>query len=188
LCCLLRPVFLRFPSPSQLLIFSLSSHFLSGDLSTGPGLHGHPDCVWNELPSSQGGHPQRPRCSELCVSASGLPPTVLNNSRYVPIGLVGNVMANTTKPTFSLPFAPPDSIDDNMQVKITDNALARDLFPMDYHCLGDNENRPVRWMALESLLNNDFSSASDVVRKPTAGEQAGPTHYYADDHNTLAHR
>lgn len=57
-----------------------------------------------------------------------------------------------------------DSIDDNMQVKITDNALARDLFPMDYHCLGDNENRPVRWMALESLLNNDFSSASDVVR------------------------
>ncbi|XP_026863549.2 tyrosine-protein kinase RYK isoform X1 [Electrophorus electricus] len=53
-------------------------------------------------------------------------------------------------------------IDDGMQVKITDNALARDLFPMDYHCLGDNENRPVRWMALESLLNNDFSSASDV--------------------------
>lgn len=50
-----------------------------------------------------------------------------------------------------------------MQVKITDNALARDLFPMDYHCLGDNENRPVRWMALESLLNNDFSSLSDVV-------------------------
>ncbi|XP_066565249.1 tyrosine-protein kinase RYK isoform X2 [Amia ocellicauda] len=53
-------------------------------------------------------------------------------------------------------------IDDGMQVKITDNALSRDLFPMDYHCLGDNENRPVRWMALESLVNNDFSSASDV--------------------------
>lgn len=58
-----------------------------------------------------------------------------------------------------------------MQVKITDNALARDLFPMDYHCLGDNENRPVRWMALESLLNNDFSSASDVVRTATAHKQ-----------------
>uniref|UniRef100_A0A8C9WD66 receptor protein-tyrosine kinase n=1 Tax=Scleropages formosus TaxID=113540 RepID=A0A8C9WD66_SCLFO len=53
-------------------------------------------------------------------------------------------------------------IDDGLQVKITDNALARDLFPMDYHCLGDNENRPVRWMALESLLHSDFSSASDV--------------------------
>lgn len=56
------------------------------------------------------------------------------------------------------------SIDDALQVKITDNALSRDLFPMDYHCLGDNENRPVRWMALESLVNNEFSSASDVVR------------------------
>ncbi|XP_014005210.1 tyrosine-protein kinase RYK isoform X2 [Salmo salar] len=53
-------------------------------------------------------------------------------------------------------------IDNSMQVKICDNALSRDLFPMDYHCLGDNENRPVRWMALESLLNNDFSTASDV--------------------------
>lgn len=53
-----------------------------------------------------------------------------------------------------------------MQVKITDNALARDLFPMDYHCLGDNENRPVRWMALESLLHNAFCSLSDVVTAP----------------------
>ncbi|XP_066475665.1 tyrosine-protein kinase RYK isoform X6 [Tiliqua scincoides] len=53
-------------------------------------------------------------------------------------------------------------IDDSLQVKITDNALSRDLFPMDYHCLGDNENRPVRWMALESLANNEFSGASDV--------------------------
>eukprot|EP00063_Salmo_salar_P004334 XP_013979169.1 PREDICTED: tyrosine-protein kinase RYK-like isoform X3 [Salmo salar] len=53
-------------------------------------------------------------------------------------------------------------IDNSMQVKICDNALSRDLFPMDYHCLGDNENRPVRWMALESLLNHDFSTASDV--------------------------
>ncbi|XP_041701140.1 tyrosine-protein kinase RYK isoform X2 [Coregonus clupeaformis] len=53
-------------------------------------------------------------------------------------------------------------IDNSMQVKICDNALSRDLFPTDYHCLGDNENRPVRWMALESLLNNDFSTASDV--------------------------
>lgn len=59
------------------------------------------------------------------------------------------------------------SIDDTLQVKITDNALSRDLFPMDYHCLGDNENRPVRWMALESLVNNEFSSASDVVSTGT---------------------
>lgn len=75
---------------------------------------------------------------------------------------------------FFFPHFLSGSIDDNMQVKITDNALARDLFPMDYHCLGDNENRPVRWMALESLLNNDFSSASDVVRTATYHALAFP--------------
>lgn len=33
------------------------------------------------------------------------------------------------------------AIDDTFQVKkkITDNALSRDSFPMDYHCLEDNE-------------------------------------------------
>jgi RYK receptor-like tyrosine kinase len=48
-------------------------------------------------------------------------------------------------------------------VQITDNALARDLFPQDYHCLGDNENRPIKWLAIESLLNKTFTTASDVV-------------------------
>lgn len=52
--------------------------------------------------------------------------------------------------------------EDTLQVKITDNAVSRDLFPMDYHCLGDSENRWVRWTALESLVNNEFSSASDL--------------------------
>lgn len=54
-------------------------------------------------------------------------------------------------------------VDDRLHVQITDNALSRDLFPADYHCLGDNENRPVKWMAIESLLHNTFSPASDVV-------------------------
>ncbi|XP_076311282.1 tyrosine-protein kinase RYK-like isoform X2 [Tachypleus tridentatus] len=53
-------------------------------------------------------------------------------------------------------------VDDKLHVKITDNALSRDLFPNDYHCLGDNENRPVKWLALESLLKKEFSTASDV--------------------------
>lgn len=55
------------------------------------------------------------------------------------------------------------SVDDDLRVQITDNALARDLFPQDYHCLGDNENRPIKWLAIESLLNKTFSTASDVV-------------------------
>lgn len=55
------------------------------------------------------------------------------------------------------------SADEEYRVKITDNALARDFFPGDYHCLGDNENRPVRWMAVESLEFNTYTAASVVV-------------------------
>lgn len=53
-------------------------------------------------------------------------------------------------------------VDDKLRVQITDNALSRDLFPADYHCLGDNENRPVKWLAIESLTLKTFSTSSDV--------------------------
>ncbi|XP_075238654.1 tyrosine-protein kinase Dnt [Lycorma delicatula] len=53
-------------------------------------------------------------------------------------------------------------VDEKLRIQITDNALARDLFPADYHCLGDNENRPIKWLSIESLTNKTFSSASDV--------------------------
>lgn len=54
-------------------------------------------------------------------------------------------------------------VDDRLRIKVTDTGLSRDLFPDDYHCLGDNENRPIKWMALESITRRDYSSASDVV-------------------------
>lgn len=54
-------------------------------------------------------------------------------------------------------------IDGALNIKVADNALSRDLFPNDYHCLGDNENRPVKWLAIESLVYRTFSTASDVV-------------------------
>ncbi|XP_068239049.1 tyrosine-protein kinase RYK-like isoform X1 [Palaemon carinicauda] len=53
-------------------------------------------------------------------------------------------------------------VDDNLTVKLTDCALARDLYPADYHCLGDNENRPIKWLALESLTHKVFTPAADV--------------------------
>ncbi|KAL0268896.1 UNVERIFIED_CONTAM: hypothetical protein PYX00_010680 [Menopon gallinae] len=53
-------------------------------------------------------------------------------------------------------------VDDKLRVQICDNALSRDLFPADYHCLGDNENRPIKWLAIESLTHKTFSTASDV--------------------------
>ncbi|CAG9533843.1 unnamed protein product [Cercopithifilaria johnstoni] len=51
---------------------------------------------------------------------------------------------------------------DNLFVQICDSALSKDFFPDDYHCLGDNENRPMKWMAHESLVHNSFNSSTDV--------------------------
>ena len=54
-------------------------------------------------------------------------------------------------------------VESDLIVKLTDNSLARDLFPGDYNCLGDNENRPVKWLAVEAISERRFSAASDVV-------------------------
>jgi hypothetical protein len=54
-------------------------------------------------------------------------------------------------------------VDEKLRVRVTDNALSRDLFPTDYYCLGDNENRPIKWLAIESLQHKQFTGASDVV-------------------------
>ena len=56
-------------------------------------------------------------------------------------------------------------VNDQLRVKLCDTALSRDLHPSDYHCLGDNENRPIKWMALESIARKEYSSASDVVSR-----------------------
>lgn len=55
------------------------------------------------------------------------------------------------------------SISGQLNIRVTDSALSRDIFVHDYHCLGDNENRPVKWLALEALVERKFSPASDVV-------------------------
>ncbi len=55
---------------------------------------------------------------------------------------------------------------DDLTVKLTDYALSRDLFPQDYDCLPtdvSNERRPLKFMALESIKDQRFSTASDVV-------------------------
>ena len=55
------------------------------------------------------------------------------------------------------------SLSENQSLKLGDSALSKDLFPSDYHCLGDNDNRPIKWMPLESIVFNKYSRASDVV-------------------------
>ncbi|KAM8713893.1 hypothetical protein ACLKA7_014107 [Drosophila subpalustris] len=53
-------------------------------------------------------------------------------------------------------------LDEEAYVKICDSALSRDLFPDDYDCLGDNENRPLKWLSLESLQKKVYGTQSDV--------------------------
>ncbi|XP_068146176.1 LOW QUALITY PROTEIN: tyrosine-protein kinase Dnt [Drosophila tropicalis] len=53
-------------------------------------------------------------------------------------------------------------LDEDSYVRICDSALSRDLFPDDYDCLGDNENRPLKWLSLESLQKKIYASQGDV--------------------------
>ncbi|TDG46536.1 hypothetical protein AWZ03_007097 [Drosophila navojoa] len=53
-------------------------------------------------------------------------------------------------------------VDEESYVKICDSALSRDLFPDDYDCLGDNENRPLKWLSLESLQKKIYTTQGDV--------------------------
>jgi RYK receptor-like tyrosine kinase len=55
---------------------------------------------------------------------------------------------------------------DDLTVKLTDHALSNDLFPQDYDCLPtdvSNDSRPLKFMAIESINDRRFSTASDVV-------------------------
>lgn len=54
-------------------------------------------------------------------------------------------------------------VDEKLRVKLADSGLSRDLFPDDYSCLNDNENRPIKWMALESITLRTYNGASDIV-------------------------
>jgi len=57
-------------------------------------------------------------------------------------------------------------VDGRLAVRLTDGALSSDLFPHDYHHLGDcSDRRPIKWLALEALVERKFSIASDVVSR-----------------------
>jgi hypothetical protein len=57
---------------------------------------------------------------------------------------------------------------DDLTVKLTDYALSRDLFPQDYTYLrtdNPDDSRPLKFMAIESIQDRRFSTASDVVSR-----------------------
>nr|AQT19784.1 hypothetical protein Smed-ryk [Schmidtea mediterranea] len=53
-------------------------------------------------------------------------------------------------------------LNESEKVLLCDSALSRDTFPEDYQCLGDNENRPVKWLSVEALIQRRYSHSSDV--------------------------
>lgn len=51
-------------------------------------------------------------------------------------------------------------------VCLCDAALSADVFPNDYECLGDNDNRAIKWLPIEQLMDEakpSTSSATDAV-------------------------
>ena len=52
-----------------------------------------------------------------------------------------------------------------MVVKIADFGLSRDIYETDYYTpvKGKNQAMPIRWMAVESMVDGRYTSKSDVV-------------------------
>lgn len=54
-------------------------------------------------------------------------------------------------------------IDEELFLKVSDFGLSRDVYSdSSYHMAHTKDKLPVRWMALESILDREFSVASDV--------------------------
>jgi len=56
-------------------------------------------------------------------------------------------------------------LDESYTVKVADFGMARDVFDKEYYSVQDHRKAklPVKWMAIESLQTQKFTSKSDVV-------------------------
>lgn len=65
----------------------------------------------------------------------------------------------------SHPFCPFCRLDENFTVKVADFGLARDVYDKEYYSVHNKTGAklPVKWMALESLQTQKFTTKSDVV-------------------------
>jgi len=51
----------------------------------------------------------------------------------------------------------------NLNVRVADFGLTRDIYSTEYYRLEKHTTLPVKWMALESLLDGYFDEKTDVV-------------------------
>ena len=56
-------------------------------------------------------------------------------------------------------------VDEMLSVKVADFGLARDIYTTEYYRVDQKTTLPVKWMAVESLLDGYFDEKTDVVRK-----------------------
>lgn len=55
-------------------------------------------------------------------------------------------------------------LDENMNVSVADFGLSKKIYSGDYYRQGCASKLPVKWLALESLADNLYTTHSDVVR------------------------
>ena len=54
-------------------------------------------------------------------------------------------------------------MDENHNIKVADFGLTKDIYVSEYYRASKNVLLPVKWMALESLLDQYFDEKTDVV-------------------------
>lgn len=56
-------------------------------------------------------------------------------------------------------------LDETFTVKVADFGMARDIFDKEYYSIQDHKRAklPIKWMAIESLQTQKFTTKSDVV-------------------------
>lgn len=55
-------------------------------------------------------------------------------------------------------------VDEKLTIKVADFGLTRDIYSTEYYRADKHATLPVKWMALESLLDGYFDEQTDVVR------------------------
>ena len=57
----------------------------------------------------------------------------------------------------------PNRVDKFLSIKLADFGLAKDVYSTEYYRVEKHTTLPVKWMALESLLDGYFDEKTDVV-------------------------
>ena len=60
-----------------------------------------------------------------------------------------------------IPYIP--RVDEKLSIKVADFGLARDIYTTEYYRMSQHTIMPVKWMALEALLDGYFDEKTDMV-------------------------